>query len=250
MRPQHLIAYLSIALLAPADALSGQLNWTTRSSPQQSAANWTKNESWNSALLWSRSTTTDGAAASSSWQIVTPLDQVAQDGSATQPSGSTSATDPSAPDAASPEPEKSVQQNPWILGIGGGARIGIGEPTYPLIYGRLGRIVNEDVAISLRPRYIFGNIDEQGKSNNEGAFQMPLTVNLKPTSWLSPYLGVGIATNTDSTGKTDAMVSLGADISLSRNIAIDLGLNYIFQSSSLDTNNRDLELDALIYWRF
>jgi len=250
MHPQHLIAYLSIALLAPADALSDQLNWTTRSSTQQSAANWTQNQAWNSALLWSRSTPADGAAASSSWQIVTPLDQVALDGSAAQPSESTSAADPSTPDAASPEPAKSVQQNPWILGIGGGARIGFGEPTYPLIYGRLGRIVNEDVAISLRPRYIFGNIDEQGKSNNEGAFQMPLTVNLKPNSWLSPYLGVGIATNTDSTGKTDAMVSLGADISLSRNIAIDLGFNYIFQSSSLDTNNRDLELGALIYWRF
>ena len=238
MHPQHLIAYLSIAVLAPPDALSGQLNWTTRSSPQQSAANWTQNQAWNSALLWSRSTPADGAAASSSWQIVTPL------------SGSTSAAAPSTPDAASPEPAKSIQQNPWILGFGGGARIGIGEPTYPLIYGRLGRIVNEDVAISLRPRYIFGNIDEQGKSNNEGAFQMPLTINLKPASWLSPYLGVGIATNTDSTGKTNAMMSLGADISLSRNIAIDLGLNYIFQSSSLDTNNRDLELDALIYWRF
>jgi opacity protein-like surface antigen len=250
MHPQHLIAYLSIALLAPADALSGQLNWTSRSSPQQSAANWTQNQSWNSALLWSRSTPADVATASSSWQIVTPLDQVALDRSATQPSGSTSAADPSTPDAASPEPEKSVQQNPWILGIGGGARIGIGEPTYPVIYGRLGRVIDKNVAISLRPRYIFGNIDEQGQSNNEGAFQMPLTLDLKPTSWLSPYLGFGIATNTDSTVKVDAMMSLGADISLSRNIAIDLGLNYIFQSSNVDANNRDLELDAMIYWRF
>ena len=223
MQPQHLIAYLSIALLAPADALSSQLNWTTRSSPQQSAAK---------------------------WQIVTPFDQVPLDGSATQPSGSTAAADPSTPDAASPDPEKSVQQTPWILGIGGGARIGIGEPTYPVIYGRLGRIIDKNVAISVRPRYIFGNIDEQGESNNQGAFQMPLTVDLKPTSWLSPYLGFGIATNTDSTGKTDAMMSLGADISLSRNIAIDLGLSYIFQSSNLDANNRDLELDAMIYWRF
>jgi len=119
-----------------------------------------------------------------------------------------------------------------------------------MIYGRLGRIIDKNVAISLRPRYIFGNSDDQGLSNNEGAFQMPLTLDLKPTSWLSPYLGFGIATNTDSTGKTNAMMSLGADISLSRNIAIDLGLNYIFQSSNLDTNNRDLELDALIYWRF
>jgi opacity protein-like surface antigen len=250
MHPQHLIAYLSIALLAPADALSDQLNWTTRSSPQQSPANWSQNQAWNSALLWSRSTPADVATASSSWQIVTPLDQVALDRSATQPSGSTSAADPSTPDAASPEPEKSVQQNPWILGIGGGARIGIGEPTYPVIYGRLGRVIDKNVAISLRPRYIFGNIDEQGQSNNEGAFQMPLTLDLKPTSWLSPYLGFGIATNTDSIGKVDAMMSLGADISLSRNIAIDLGLNYIFQSSNVDANNRDLELDAMIYWRF
>ena len=250
MHPHHLVAYLSIGLLTPADALCGQLNWTTRSSPQQSPANWSQNQAWNSALLWSRSTPTDGAAASSSWQIVTPLDQVALDGSAKQPSGSNSSADPSTPDAASPDPEKSVQQNPWILGIGGGARIGIGEPTYPVIYGRLGRIIDKNVAISLRPRYIFGNIDRKGNSNNEGAFQMPLTVDLKPTSWLSPYLGFGIATNTDSTGKTNAMMSLGADISLSRNISIDLGLNYIFQSSNLDTNNRDLELGALIYWRF
>ncbi len=250
MHPQHLIAYLSIALLAPADALSGPLNWTTRSSPQQSAANWRQNQAWNSTLLWSRSTPTDEAITSSSWQIVTPLDQVALDDSAMQPSGSTSAADPSTPDAASPEPEKSVQQNPWIIGIGGGPRIGIGEPTYPVIYGRLGRIIDKNIAISLRPRYIFGNYDEQGQSNNEGAFQMPLTVDLKPTSWLSPYLGFGIATNTDSTGKVDAMMSLGADISLSRNIAIDLGLNYIFQSSNVDANNRDLELDAMIYWRF
>jgi hypothetical protein len=175
---------------------------------------------------------------------------VALDGSATQPSGSASAADPSTPDAASPEPEKSIQQNPWILGIGGGARIGIGEPVYPVIYGRLGRIIDKNVAISLRPRYIFGNFDDKGESNNEGAFQMPLTVDLKLTSWLSPYLGFGIAANTDSSGKTDAMMSLGADISLSRNIAIDLGLNYIFQSSSLDANSRDIEVDALIYWRF
>jgi opacity protein-like surface antigen len=250
MHLQHLIAYLSIAVLAPADALSDQLNWTTRSNPQQSAANWTQNQALNSSLIWNRSTPKDGADASSSWQIVYPVAQVAGAGSAAQPSESTSAADPSMPDAASPEPEKSVQQNPWILGFGGGARFNFGDPTDAAVYGRLGRIIDKNFAISLRPRYIFGNIDEQGKSNNEGSFQMPLTLDLKPTSRLSPYLGVGIATNTDSTGKTNAMMILGADISLSRNISIDLGLNYIFQSSNLDSNNRDLELDAMIYWRF
>ena len=46
------------------------------------------------------------------------------------------------------------------------------------------------------------------------------------------------------------MMSLGADISISRNVAIDLSINYIFQSPAEDNNNRDIEFNTLIYWRF
>ena len=111
-------------------------------------------------------------------------------------------------------------------------------------------MLDGNTSLSLRPRYIFGNSDLQGKSNSEGAFQMPLTLDLKPTSWLSLCLGGGFATNTDSPGKTNGMVSLGADIMISSNVVIDLGLSYIFQSSSLDSDNGDLEFTTVLYLRF
>ena len=197
-----------------------------------------------------------------SWQTVTRLNIVAGNGSTQQSLSSTtgvnpalplnSATplDPSTPDAASPEPAKSVQQNPWIIGFGGGARIGIGEPTYPEVYGRLSRIIDQNIAISVRPRYIFGNIDRQGQSNSDGAFQLPLTLDLKPLSWFSPYLGGGIATNTDSSGKTNGMLSFGTDISIGRKFSLDIGANYIFQSNIYDNNNRDIEFSTVLYYRF
>jgi hypothetical protein len=98
MHPQHLIAYLSIALLAPADALSSQLNWTTRSSPQPSAANWTQNQAWNSALLWNRSTPTESGASSSSWRKVNAPEQLSD----------TASADPAAP----PNPSPALKANP------------------------------------------------------------------------------------------------------------------------------------------
>lgn len=98
MHPQHLIAYLSVALLAPADALSSQLNWTTRSSPQRSAANWTQNQAWNSALLWNRSTQAESGASSSSWRKVNAPEQLSD----------TASADPAAP----PNPSPALTANP------------------------------------------------------------------------------------------------------------------------------------------
>lgn len=119
-----------------------------------------------------------------------------------------------------------------------------------MVYGRLGRLVDENVALSLRPRYIFGNVDRQGRSNNEGAFQMPVTLDFAPGFLLSPYLGGGIATNTDSTGKTNGMISGGVDLSINKHIKIDLGINYIFQQDSVDSNSRDIEFTSVLYFIF
>jgi opacity protein-like surface antigen len=224
--------------------------------------------SWNetpvqpSPLQWLQRSPSDAQVRPLSWQTVTRLDIVAGNGSTQQSLSSTTGVDPalplnpetpldpSTPKAASPELAKSVQQNPWIIGFGGGARIGIGEPTYPEVYGRLSRIIDQNIAISVRPRYIFGNVDRQGRSNSDGAFQLPLTLDLKPLSWFSPYLGGGIATNTDTSGKTDGMLSLGADISISRKLSLDIGINYIFQSNTFDNNNRDIEFSTVLYYRF
>lgn len=146
--------------------------------------------------------------------------------------------------------DQPVTNEPWIVGVGGGARVGAGEPTYPMVYGRLGRQLSPQFSLSLRPRYIFGDSDLQGESNQEGSFQMPLTIDLYPASPFSPYAGAGIATNTDSTGRTDAMLSFGADINFTEVLSIDIGLNYIFQSSDVDQNGRDIEFTSVLYLKF
>lgn len=187
---------------------------------------------------WNTVTATEAAARGISWQTTSPGDQPI--------SPARVDSDQEAPQAA--PPTRPAPANPWIVGIGGGARIGAGEPTYPMIYGRVGRAINDKASISLRPRYIFGNSDQQGRSNNEGAFQMPLTLDLKLTTWLNPYVGGGIATNTDSTGKTQGMLSFGTDIFITNNLAIDLGMNYILQTA--DSDNRDIEFTSVLYLRF
>lgn len=157
---------------------------------------------------------------------------------------------PTPTDQPGDEPKASAQTalSPWIVGLGGGARIGIGEPTYGMVYGRIGREISKEAAISLRPAYIFGNSDSEGSSNNQGAFQMPLTLDLNPNKPISPYAGVGVATNTDSNGKANAMVTAGLDINFVKHLSLGLGINYIFQDS--DQDNKDVEAFTVLYYRF
>lgn len=142
-----------------------------------------------------------------------------------------------------------LYDNVGIYGFGGGLQGGgaSGDAWAGVLTGRLGYKLNENIAISLRPSYIFGNKDQQGVSNNEGAFQMPLTLDLFRRSFLSPYIGAGIAWNTDSTGDTDPMVTGGLDINLTRNLTLGLNVNYIFQNQVNDTDWAAL---SLIYFRF
>lgn len=186
------------------------------------------------------------AVGSRSWRTVTGQQLVAEN-ERTRLVAAPVAADEAQPRTPVNDPEA---LNPWILGVGGGARIGVGEPTYPMVYGRVGHRVSRDLAFSLRPRYIFGNSNLQGKSNDQGAFQMPLTADLRPDYWISPYLGGGIATATDSTSGADPMLSMGVDLRLGSSFSVDLGLNYIFQSQSVDSNSGDVELTSVLYLRF
>jgi hypothetical protein len=142
-----------------------------------------------------------------------------------------------------------VEENPGIFGIGGGVGWGgqTGENTSGVLTGRLGYKLSEAFALSLRPSYIWGNRDMNGDYNNEGSFQLPLTVDLFPDFVVSPYLGVGLATNTDSTGATDGMITGGLDINVLEHLTIGLNLNYVIQSAVNDT---DWEAMTLIYLKF
>jgi hypothetical protein len=123
----------------------------------------------------------------------------------------------------------------------------------PLLRDRAARYatvtaLDEDLALSIRPSYIFGNSDQFGEANNEGAFQMPVTLDFAPNYWVSPYIGIGIATNTDSNGSTDLLLSAGLDFRLTKNISIVTGLNYIRQTD--DADSRDIEGITVLYLRF
>lgn len=144
-------------------------------------------------------------------------------------------------------------EDPGFFGIGGGVRWGsaagvnTGEPTSGVLTGRIAYKLGTDFSVSLRPSYLFGNRDLQGKNNNEGEFQMPLTIDLFRKALISPYLGGGIATNTDSTGATNPMLTAGVDINITRNIVLGLNANYIYQNDIGDT---DWQAMSLLYLRF
>jgi hypothetical protein len=123
-----------------------------------------------------------------------------------------------------------------IFGIGTGYSGFAGDRPSPVLTGRLGYAFGEEFGVSLRPTYIFLNRDLQGVDNSDGAFQMPLTLDLFPRAIISPYFGAGIATNTDTNNTTDAMLTGGIDLNLVRHLTLGLNINYIFQSELNDTD--------------
>ena len=149
-------------------------------------------------------------------------------------------------ETARPVVDPATQPGP-IFGIGTGYHGFAGDRPSPVLTGRLGYAFGEGFGVSLRPTYIFLNRDLQGVDNSDGAFQMPLTLDLFPRAILSPYFGAGIATNTDSNNTTDAMLTGGIDLNLVRHLTLGLNVNYIIQS---ELNDTDWEAMALLYFRF
>jgi hypothetical protein len=147
---------------------------------------------------------------------------------------------------ASPVVDPATLPGP-IFGIGTGYHGFAGDRPSPVLTGRLGYAFGEDFGVSLRPTYIFLNRDLQGVDNSDGAFQMPLTLDLFPRALLSPYFGAGLATNTDTTHTTDAMLTGGIDLNIMSHLTLGLNVNYILQPALNDT---DWEAMALLYLRF
>ena len=120
-----------------------------------------------------------------------------------------------------------------------------------MITGRVGYKLNETLALSLRPSYLFpsNNLPRTingRRTNGRGSFQLPLTLDLFRKAFVSPYVGGGIATNTDGLGYTDPMVTGGLDVNLTENITLGFNVNRIFQSN---VDDRDWEFMTLLYFR-
>jgi len=149
-------------------------------------------------------------------------------------------------------------QSRGIYGVGGGIRAGMytGDSTAGMITGRLGYKLDDNFSLSLRPSGIFGPNNDNANNNNNNnnnddyngfEFRLPLTFDLFYNSLFSPYLGGGIATNTDNLGYTDGMLTGGLDINVTKWITVGLNINYIFQTNIDDT---DWEALGMVYLRF
>ncbi|MCS5697526.1 outer membrane beta-barrel protein [Cyanobium sp. FGCU-52] len=150
---------------------------------------------------------------------------------------------------------RDIIENVGIFGIGGGVRFGAGDTTNGLVTGRVGYKLNGSTAISVRPSYIIYGTNNNNNNNNnnndnstvDGALRLPLTVDFNRRGFVSPYIGGGIATNTDNTGTTNGMLTGGLDLNIHENVTLGLNVNYIFQS---DINDTDWEAMTLLYLKF
>lgn len=145
---------------------------------------------------------------------------------------------------------RDIIENVGIFGIGGGVRFGAGDTTNGLVTGRVGYKLNGSTAISVRPSYIIYGTNSNNNNTNDtidGALRLPLTVDFNRRGFVSPYIGGGIATNTDNTGTTNGMLTGGLDLNVHENVTLGLNVNYIFQP---DINDTDWEAMTLLYLKF
>jgi len=138
-----------------------------------------------------------------------------------------------------------------IFGIGGGIRAGIytGDPTNAVLTTRAGYKLDDNFAISLRPTNIFSDYNNNNNNDffNNNEFRLPLTLDIFHGSFISPYIGGGVATNADGLGYTDGMFTGGLDINITKYLTLGLNLNYIYQTNIDDT---DWEALGMLYLRF
>jgi hypothetical protein len=144
-----------------------------------------------------------------------------------------------------------------IFGFGGGVRAGFytGDPTNALFTTRFGYKLDENFSISLRPSLIFSDSDDDNNTNNNNnnnffnnnELRLPLTFDLFHHSIISPYVGGGVATNTDGLGYTDGMLTGGVDVNITKYLTLGFNVNYIYQTNIDDT---DWEALGMLYLRF
>ncbi len=96
-----------------------------------------------------------------------------------------------------------------------------------------------DFTLSTRPSILFdGRIIES---------RLPITVEVPLGNSLYPYLGTGLAYNTDATNVIDPMLTGGVDIRLSNSLYVDVNLNLIFQNT---INDLDVDLILTLNYKF
>lgn len=111
--------------------------------------------------------------------------------------------------------------------VGAGVRTGLGDPTSAVINAKVRLTTFDNASLSIRPEVFLGDITE---------VRLPLTLETEIVTGLSPYIGGGIAINTDGLNQIDPMVTGGLDTSLANNLVLKLEVNLVFQTNINDTD--------------
>ncbi len=122
--------------------------------------------------------------------------------------------------------------------VGAGVRTGFGDPTSAVLNAKVQITQFDNVGFSVRPELMLGNVTE---------FRLPITVETEVYRGVYPFVGAGIAVNTDGLNRTDPMVTGGVDAAVARDLLLKLELNVIFQTAISDT---DLEFVSTLNYRF
>jgi hypothetical protein len=120
--------------------------------------------------------------------------------------------------------------------VGVGIRAGLNDDTAAVINSKVQVTELGDFTVSVRPALYIGS-DVEGR--------LPITLETSLDSYLFPYVGGGLAYNTDGLSTVDPMVTAGLDVGLGGSWVVDVKLNVIFQPGDTDT-----ELVGAVNYRF
>lgn len=114
--------------------------------------------------------------------------------------------------------------------VGVGARAPLRDDLVLILNAKLKIADLGGVSFSARPAIFLGNSTES---------RFALTGEKETSPGWTPFLGVGVATNTDQSGETNLMLSGGVDVQIGEKLALNVGGNWIFQS---DDNDREINV--------
>ena len=120
--------------------------------------------------------------------------------------------------------------------IGVGARGGLNDDTVGVINAKFKITDLGGVSLSARPAIFLGDYTE---------LRLSLTGEKEILPGWSPFLGGGLATNTDQSGEVNFMLAGGLDFQINERFVLQVGGNYIFQS-----NDTDAELAITLNYLF
>jgi hypothetical protein len=120
--------------------------------------------------------------------------------------------------------------------VGVGVRGGFGDDTDAIVNAKFKITDFGGVSLSGRPAVFLGDYTE---------FRLSLTGEREIAPGWAPFLGGGLATNTDKSGEVNPMLTAGLDVQVSDRFVLQVGGNLIFQS-----NDTDKELTATVNYLF